>query len=150
MKRFSIFPEQLISTFTFVLLLVTVSCSKSDYTNYPVSYNVINSSDSGIKVIFNGLLDNWGGYERYTLVEDSIVYINAGEEKMLFIANWGNGPRNPENGMTIKGMKTIRIYRNDSIQSTSDFMQTSYWSYKELNKARGEINLVVKTTDFNP
>jgi len=149
MKRFSILPVQRILLFAFILVLVSVSCMKTGNVSFPVAYNVVNNSGSGIKVVFNGLLDYWSGYQRYPPVDDSIVYLDSGEEKMLFITTWGNGTENPENGTKIRGLETIRIYRNDSIQSVSDFLQTKYWSFKQLGKTRGEMNLVVKTSDFN-
>jgi hypothetical protein len=129
------------------IFLLSVSCKKSGNLDYPVSYVVANSTDSEIKVIFNGLLNSWGGGGGYCDVEDSIVYLEPGVEKTLFIATWAH-MGNPETDSTIRGMKILRVYMNETVQSTSDFMEAKYWAYKELIKTRGELRLVVRTSDF--
>lgn len=154
MKCFSlslIIPRVLlIGVLASLLILPVLSCRKSGYSNYPVSYNVTNDAGFRIKVIFNGLARSWGGYNGYTEVADSIVYLQPGEVKTLFIAEWAWLQDTPERDTIIQGMRTFRVYRNETEQSKTDFMKTRLWIYNHLSRNRAELDLSVSASDFNP
>jgi len=133
-----------------VCLVGVFGCNKVNSPNYPVEYNVANISGYSIKVIFNGLLDRWGGGGYSAKVNDSVVYLMPGEQKTLFIATWGRGKTNPETGPSIEGMQTLRVYRSDSIQSVANFMETHYWTFNQKPDYRGELLLQVSNAAFNP
>ena len=85
----------LLRALTLALMLVSASCVKNVEEVYP-AYNVANNSDFRIKVVFNDLLDISGYMTFYTKVNDSIIVIEAGEQKTLFVALWslqGSRPR---------------------------------------------------------
>ena len=154
MKRFSvslILPRVfLIAMLAALLILPVLSCRKTGYSNYPVSYNVTNDAGFRIKVIFNGLAEAWSSYHGYSDVDDSIVYLQPGEVKTLFIAEWAWLQDTPEKDTVIRGMRTLRVYRNETEQSKTDFMKTRLWAYFHLNRNRAELDLSVASSDFNP
>jgi hypothetical protein len=146
MKFFTNLRLACIPSLAGTLMLGMLSCAKPNL-EYPVSYNVINHTGFEIKVIFNGLRSS---HHWTSIIADSIIYLAPGSEKTLFISTRDNGTQNPETGPTISAVETIRIYRNDTVESTTDFTQTRYWTYQNLNKTSGEMDLPVETDDFNP
>ena len=46
-------------------------------------------------------------------------------------------------------MKTLRIYRNDSIRSATNFLLTRYWVFSKASNSKYDFNVSVATSDFN-
>lgn len=140
----------LLRALTLALMLVSASCVKNVEEVYPVSYNVANNSDFRIKVVFNDLLDISGYMTFYTKVNDSIIVIEAGEQKTLFVALWSlYKGQDPEHDTVLRCMKTLRIYRNDSNRSATNFLLTRYWVFSKASNSKYDFNVSVATSDFN-
>ena len=132
------------------LLVLIASCLKPFDPSFPIYYNVKNNTNARIMVIFNGL-DNPAIYgEPGIQVPDSVILIESGDEKSLFVTLYSSYDKtNPETGTTLKSMHTLRIYKNDTILSNKNFLLTKYWEYYEPNRNKAELNLLVNTNDFN-
>lgn len=143
-------PFSRLPAFITILMMVACSCVKNVEDVYPVSYNVTNNSDYQIKVIFNDLLKISGYMTYYTRVKDSVIVIEPGKQKTLFVALWYlyNG-QNPEHDTILRCMKTLRVYRSDTVQSTTNFLLTKYWVFSRAPRASFDYSLSVSTSDFN-
>ena len=131
-----------------LLMFLSLSCAKETQEFYPVDYNVINHTDSGIKVVFNGVIATYGSYR---IINDSIVHINPSDEfKLIVLCELSEtGVNNPEeNYDSIHAINTLRIYMSDSIASTTNFKLTNNWNYHKISNQHAELNLEVTNDDF--
>jgi hypothetical protein len=116
---------------------------------YPVHYNVNNNSDYQIKVVFNDLLNISGDLTQYTKVQDSVIFIEPGKQKTLFVALWTiYKSTSPEHDTLLWCMKTLRIYRNDSVLAATNFLLTKYWNFSRDAKSSYNFSLSVDSSDF--
>lgn len=130
-----------------LLLFLLLSCAKGTQEFYPVDYNVMNNSDSRIKVIFNGIHGTYGPVVTF----DSIVFINPSKEfKLIVLCELSqNGIKNPEeDNDSLYAISTLRIYKYDSIISATNFKLTQYWNYHKISNRHAELNLEVTNADF--
>lgn len=131
------------------LAVLTTSCVKPHDPQFPMYYNVKNNTNSRIMVIFNDLVNPVNG-SYSSQVPDSVIMIEPGDEKSLFVSLFSlYNKTNPETGVILKGMQTLRIYKNDTILSNKNFLLTRYWDYYEPNKDKAEFDLIVNTNDFD-
>lgn len=133
-----------------ILIVITTSCVKPNDPQYPIYYKVQNNTNSSIKIIYNGLVMP-GSYSNSAIqVADSIIVIESGNEKSLFVNLYSRYAKvNPETGDTLESMRTLRIYINDTILSNKNYLLTKYWEYVEPNNYKAELKLSVYTDDFN-
>jgi len=131
------------------LIVFITSCVKRYDPQFPVYYKIKNNTSSTIKVVFNDLVNPV--YGRYSSkVPDSVIMIGSGDDKALFVSLFSFYYKtNPETSDTLLGMKTLRIYVNDTILSKTYFLLTRYWEYVEPNNNKAELTLTVNTNDFN-
>jgi hypothetical protein len=134
-KPFRILPLML-------MVLIFGSCSPYGYLK-TVAYTVINTTDGRIKVNFNGLI------RPPTYYFDTIVYVDRGSSKVLFLLAGDNSrPSTQEVNDTLRAIKVLKIYREDTVASTTNFRLTKYWHYNTISEQECEENLVVSNTDF--
>ena len=112
-------------------------------------YHLENHSEYRIKVIFN---DFWNHRQYYPNGGDSVVYFASGEARdLLLVYNLTSsnmGP--PENQDTLQGIHVLKVFRNDSIPSITNFRLTRYWTYSMPDSRKAIYNLEVSNKDFAP
>jgi hypothetical protein len=132
------------------VVIAASSCIKrsQNRSDYPLYYTITNNSGTRIKVIFNGL---WGSYTNHNTPHDTIVYFDAGEKRPLFITVFSDGWNgDPENTEMLKGIKTLLIYKYDTIPVQKNYLLRKYWVYSETNSYKSEISLEITNDSFVP
>jgi len=111
-------------------------------------YEVNNRANFRIKVTYSGL--HYNSSDVTISVPDSIIMIDPGETKILFVFIYSEYQRNsdPERADTLQAVNSINIYKNDTILSNKNFMLTKYWDYVAPVKLKAELNLLVTNNDF--
>lgn|GEM_PF-2544855 len=136
-------------TFLFLcFLFVITSCVKSSFPEFMMYYEVNNRANFRIKVTYSGL--HYNSSDVTISVPDSIIMIDPGETKILFVFIYSEYQRNsdPERADTLQAVNSINIYKNDTILSNKNFMLTKYWDYVAPVKLKAELNLLVTNNDF--
>jgi hypothetical protein len=131
----------------FLTLLFTLiagqQCMKLTQSHYQINYNVINTTGSRIKVIFNGL---WYGSPAF---KDSVVFVQPDETRTLIACvNTRYDLHNPETGSQLAAITKLKIFIHDTIPSSSNFLLTVYWHFQPLRDNRAELDLPVTQDDF--
>jgi hypothetical protein len=127
------------------MMILSPSCRKTFEQHYPISYNVKNNADSKITVVYT-----FENYYNGGQIPDSIINIEIGKKKTMFVSLYSYYDRsNPEKLDTLHILKTINIFKNDTVKSKMNYRLTKYWEYSIINDAKGELNLVVTSEDFN-
>jgi len=134
---------------TIPILLIT-SCIKQYDPQFAVYYNVQNNTDSGIKVIYNGLCRPSDYYYGGQKVPDSVILIRPGEKSMIYVVLLsGTNKGNHEIADTLKTVHTFQIFRQDTIPANKNFRSTQYWNYTQDDDTKAEMLLTVNRDDFN-
>lgn len=126
-------------------MLFLSSCKKRLEPHFPVYYNIENKADFDIRVVYT--FNNPIGPGP---LPDSVIHIQAGRTRTLFVSMYKQYNRsNPEKADTLKSIKTVFIFRNDSIASKKNYRLTQYWEYSLVNESEGELKLSVSPDDFS-
>ena len=132
-----------------ILFSVLQSCNKNTNEYSRIDYQVVNKTDSKIKVVFNRITTPAGYYQK---IDDSVVYIEPSKQSTLVVMCFlsGESVANPEeNTDSLYAIQTLRIFKNDTIPSSVNFIMTRYWKYEKVRNNYAELNLDVNNDDFD-
>jgi hypothetical protein len=136
---------------TGVLLIITMlsaaSCRKIDTSgNTVVYYRIENQSDYTIKVISDKF---WSNSEDPVFNIDTIVHYSPGESRDLVVIYGMNRDFNFETGDSLEGIGILKIYKNDTIPSVYNYLETKYWSYSKPASYKIQYTLEITNASFN-
>lgn len=132
-----------------VILILFTSCFKIR-TRFPVYYNVINNTNSRITVYYK-VKENGYALLLYPEVRDSIVSIAPQQQTSLFVKLYDDlNEYHIEKSDSIHMLKTLLVFRDDTIPATKNFLQKKYWTFIELNDEKAAYNLMIDTNAFLP
>ena len=133
-----------------VFLILAPSCGKISGSDTPVFYSITNNTDSKIKVIYSPSyhMVDYAGKSNQRI--DTVFIIESSDKSSLLttIVTYPN-EFDPLPGDTIPYFKMLRIYRQDTIQSSKNWRLAEYWEYSPGNGEKGEFTLNVNPGDFN-
>jgi hypothetical protein len=133
------------SIFVFILVYLTTSCNKGGYdANY---YNVLNNTNSNIKVIFKK--SQYYSYSNSDITNDSTVSIIPGQKTTILVEVFDPDNTNINTSISITGLASIKIYKNDSVFSLNNYLLKKYWNKSSAkNKQSSELKLTISDSDF--
>ena len=131
------------------ILLPASSCRKPGQgETYPpvLYYKLFNDSGSRIRVYF---IPTRYSYRTGNHVNDSVVYFNPGDNRTLLVLYTDYGAYSMvENADTLKGLKSLNIFRDDTIPLRHNYRLRQYWAYEKVNDHKSEISLRITNEDF--
>jgi hypothetical protein len=102
---------------------------------------VINNSSTPIKVIST----NTNGIGS----TDTFAIDTNAETTIAIIGQGLNGVRKyKETGENLRDFSKMDIFKNDTLQSITDFLKTKRWVYYENSPHTGDYKLTVENSDF--
>jgi hypothetical protein len=146
MYRVSFKYLMLNSILVFILVNMTISCNKGGYdANY---YNILNNTNSNIKVIFKK--SHYYSYSNSDITNDSIVSIIPGQKTTILVEVFDPENTNVNTSVSITGLASISIYKNDSVFSLNNYLLKKYWNESSSkNKQSSELILTISDSDFS-
>ena len=145
-------PVTRITTFlTFLIVFIFPSCIKTFNDRYPYFYEVQNTANGEIKVVYKGLIGAWIGARSNTF--DSVIYIAPGQKKTLFSRilgeYYGSSPmKNPETDSLLNCIDYLKITLSDTLSGNRNYLETKYWQYYLISDNKAGLLLTVLNEDF--
>lgn len=149
--------KQRLHNFTVIKLLFLLvvfffsSCIKTFNDRYPYFYEVQNTTNKVIKVVYKGLKGAWIGVSGNTF--DSVIYIAPTQKKILFTRiigqyNGGSPMRNPETDSLISCINYLKVTVEDTLSGNRNYLETKYWFYYQISDNKAGLILTVMNEDF--
>ncbi len=126
--------KKIINITFFLITLLLYACEYEAQ----ISYKVINESSYKLKVIFN----NNG--------KDQTVNIDTSESKIIVVHEQGlsSVDNYQETGDLLSGFNRMDIYKNDTINSQTDYKKTENWTWHKYDSHTAEYAAIVNDFDF--
>jgi len=122
-------------------LLHLISCQKILGTYTPVYYNIANKTNQHVSVCYT--YNPHDGGQRY----DSIINIEAGQERILLVQLFADYPENPKTQDTLSLISQLLVFDGDAAVSPKNFRLTKYWEFIEY-PTKCELDLNINPEDF--
>ena len=128
-----------------IILIIVLSTLASCEHESQLSYIIKNSSTSEIKVISINTNTN-----RHPQGPADTFAISVGESAIIAVNGQGINRVNSykETAENLRDFTKMDIFKNDTMQSTVDFLKTSRWIYNETDRFTAEYLLTVTDSDF--
>lgn len=118
-----------------------ISCQKILGTYTPVYYNIANKTNQLVSVFYT--YNPHDGGQRY----DTIITIEAGQERTLLVQLFADYPQNPKTLDTLSLITQLLVFDGDSVVSPKNFRLTKYWEFIEC-PTKCELDLNINPEDF--
>ena len=127
------------------------SCIKTFDDRYPYFYEVQNTTNKVIKVVYKGLTSAWIGAPGNTF--DSVICIAPAQKKVLIsrIIGQYNGSsvmRNPETDSLLSCINYLEITVKDTLSGNRNYLATKYWVYYQIDDNKAGLLLTIYNEDF--
>lgn len=120
------------------------SCTKNEDNYYRTEYIIDNQTDQVIKIYYNDLKN--GSYV-YPYVRDTIRYIPA-NEKLKLLSQFNENKQVVNTEEAVQTFKKLHIYIDDTIESTTDFLNAEEWRMEDAEAFTKKITAVITIDDF--